>query len=206
MDDLPITPDLKVARLLDAYPQVEEPLIARVPAFAKLRNPILRRTVARVTSIAQAARIAGVSARDLVLWLRGLVGQRGEDRAEDGGVAAGEPTASVEPSAAVPGAGCAGPRGRCGAGVPVADPSVVGLWPVDARVVETVDAGPLLEAGEFPLERVRAAAQRLAAGEGVLVLSPFEPVPLVDALRAGGYRCATRRVGPDAFETLVVKA
>lgn len=50
----------KVGALLAAHPELEEPLIEWVPAFAKLRNPILRATVAKVASLEQAARVGGV--------------------------------------------------------------------------------------------------------------------------------------------------
>lgn len=46
----------KVAELLGAYPQLEEQLLKLSPTFAKLKNPILRRTVAKVTSLQQAAK------------------------------------------------------------------------------------------------------------------------------------------------------
>ena len=50
----------KIADLLTAYPQLEDKLIGISPVFAKLKNPILRRTVARVTSVQQAATIANM--------------------------------------------------------------------------------------------------------------------------------------------------
>ncbi len=68
--NLPITPDTKVGALLEAYPELEEHLIACAPAFAKLRNPLLRRTVAKVATLEQAARVGGIGVRDLVRRLR----------------------------------------------------------------------------------------------------------------------------------------
>jgi len=63
MPDRPvITPDLKIGAFLEAYPELEEVLIAAAPAFAKLRNPLLRQSVARVTTLRQAARV-GVEPR-----------------------------------------------------------------------------------------------------------------------------------------------
>ncbi|MEW5796174.1 MAG: DUF1858 domain-containing protein [Candidatus Zixiibacteriota bacterium] len=74
-EKLLITPQTKVGELLKAYPEIEEVLIAIAPEFKKLRNPILLRTVARVTSLAQAARVGGVPVGDLVRQLRQAVGQ-----------------------------------------------------------------------------------------------------------------------------------
>jgi hypothetical protein len=83
-----ITPQTKVGELLNAYPALESVLVEVAPAFEKLRNPILRRTVARVTSLAQAARVGGVSVIELVQRLRREVGQpefdTGEPQTESG--------------------------------------------------------------------------------------------------------------------------
>ena len=70
-----ILPETRVAQLLDAHPELEEELIAAAPRFAALRNPVLRRTVARVTTLAQAAAVAGIPARELVDRLRAAAGQ-----------------------------------------------------------------------------------------------------------------------------------
>jgi hypothetical protein len=70
-----ISPGMKVAALLDAWPELEEVLIAQAPEFRKLRNPILRRTVAKVATLEQAAGIAGIAPRDLVMALRKAAGQ-----------------------------------------------------------------------------------------------------------------------------------
>lgn len=70
-----ITPKTKVAELIEAYPQLEQTLIEYVPAFDKLRNPVLRRTVARITTLQQAATIGGVAVEGLINRLRREVGQ-----------------------------------------------------------------------------------------------------------------------------------
>ena len=75
MAELIITPKTKVAELLAAYPQLAQVLIDTVPAFEKLKNPVLYRTVARITSLQQAATIGGVRVEDLINRLRKDVGQ-----------------------------------------------------------------------------------------------------------------------------------
>jgi hypothetical protein len=69
-----ITPETKIGPLLDAYPQLEEVLLAQAPMFGKLKNPVLRRTVARVATLDSAARMAGLSPRELVTTLRRAAG------------------------------------------------------------------------------------------------------------------------------------
>ena len=75
MPEIAITPKTKVAELLDAYPQLEQVLIGYVPAFEKLRNPVLRRTIARVTTLQQAAAVGGGKVEELINNLRTAVGQ-----------------------------------------------------------------------------------------------------------------------------------
>lgn len=69
-----ITPELTVARLLDAYPELEDTLVGIAPAFARLRSPLLRRTVARLTSLRQASAVGGVPLGSMIRTLRAEAG------------------------------------------------------------------------------------------------------------------------------------
>jgi hypothetical protein len=84
MDKLIITPKTKVWELLNAFPGLEEPLIELAPEFKKLKNPILRRTIARVTSLQQAAAVGQIPVDVLVNKLRNLVGQDSLEAIESG--------------------------------------------------------------------------------------------------------------------------
>lgn len=70
-----ITPKTKVGELLDAFPHLETLLIEMAPAFSKLKHPVLRKTIARVTSLQQAAAVGNVNAEEMILRLRQAVGQ-----------------------------------------------------------------------------------------------------------------------------------
>ncbi|MFC2085268.1 DUF1858 domain-containing protein [Bacteroidota bacterium] len=78
MNKLIITPDITVAELLNEYPQLENKLIEIAPVFSKLKNPVLRKTIAKVTSLKQASIVGGVKIGDLVNTLRKEVGQNEE--------------------------------------------------------------------------------------------------------------------------------
>ncbi|MBN2807202.1 MAG: DUF1858 domain-containing protein [Prolixibacteraceae bacterium] len=78
MEPLVITPKTKIFDLLEAYPQLEDLLIEAAPQFKKLRNPMLRKTIARITTIAQAAVVGGLHVETLVNQLRNAVGQNQE--------------------------------------------------------------------------------------------------------------------------------
>lgn len=72
---LVITPKTKVFELLETYPELEEILIEIAPAFKKLKNPVLRKTVAKITSLQQAAAVGNIKAEELINRLRKEVGQ-----------------------------------------------------------------------------------------------------------------------------------
>jgi len=72
---LPIMPTTKVAALLDHFPQLEDVLIGMAPPFRKLKNPVLRKSVAKVASLRQAAAVGRVPVVELVNKLRAAVGQ-----------------------------------------------------------------------------------------------------------------------------------
>ncbi|MBD3162704.1 MAG: DUF1858 domain-containing protein [Candidatus Latescibacteria bacterium] len=174
MTDRPsITPHTRVGDLLDAYPDVEEVLIEFAPAFAKLRNPVLRRTVAKVATLEKAAAIAGVSVRDLVDALRQAVGQ---------------PTAESEPPAAEY--------------TPATPSGETPDWLDDSRVTESLDADAMLDTGEHPLGVVQRRLTDLPPGSILRVTSSFHPVPLIEHLQSQGLRVHTAEKG-GRFETYV---
>lgn len=74
-DNKIITPKSKVLQVIEQYPHLEEVLIDYVPAFRKLKNPFLRKTVGKITTLQQAASIGGVKVEDLVNRLRKEAGQ-----------------------------------------------------------------------------------------------------------------------------------
>jgi len=74
MANFSINPDTKVGALLDNYPELEAVLIQMAPAFEKLRNPILRKTVAKVASLRQIAQVGNVPLSELISKLRKTVG------------------------------------------------------------------------------------------------------------------------------------
>ena len=70
-----ISPKTKVLQLIETYPQLEDILINYVPSFKKLKNPILRKTVAKIATLQQAATIGNLKVEDLINLLRKEVGQ-----------------------------------------------------------------------------------------------------------------------------------
>jgi hypothetical protein len=85
----------RIGALLDAFPGLEEPLIQYIPAFSKLRNPVLRATVAKLATLEHTAKMGGVPLPNLIAFLRQQTGQ--EDEPAEKGSAA-EPQKSEWPS------------------------------------------------------------------------------------------------------------
>jgi len=83
---LVITPRTRVGELLEDYPDLEPVLLELSPAFKKLKNPVLRKTVAKVATLQQAASLGNIPVTEIVNTLRMEVGQQlfeGEAHGED---------------------------------------------------------------------------------------------------------------------------
>ena len=72
---LVISPKTKVLQLIETYPELEDVLIEYVPAFKKLKNPVLRKTVAKIATLQQASVIGNVKIEELINTLRKAVGE-----------------------------------------------------------------------------------------------------------------------------------
>ncbi len=166
-----------VGPLLEAHPELEETLLALSPAFARLKNPVLRATVARFATLEHAARVGGVPLPQLVGALRRALGQgSGESLAES----------------------------RPGAGSSTAQEGWP-AWFDATRVVETLDVAAMLAKGSHPLARVRQILASHPAGALILLKSPFEPAPLLDHARQEGWQAAVVKDG-EAFLTALRRA
>jgi hypothetical protein len=70
-----ITPKTNINALLRAYPELEAYLMQLNKKYKKLKNPVLRRTVGRIATLTQVAKIGGFEVLDLVNRLRSEVDQ-----------------------------------------------------------------------------------------------------------------------------------
>ena len=58
---------------------------------------------------------------------------------------------------------------------------------MSATKFKTFDVRPLLARGEEPLSQIRARIDALGAGQGLTVVAPFLPAPLIELLRSEGF-------------------
>jgi len=56
-----------------------------------------------------------------------------------------------------------------------------------------VDVRPNLARGEEPLPLIRARVNALKAGEGVTIVAPFMPAPLIELLQSEGFQSTLER-------------
>lgn len=164
-----ITPETRVGALLDDRPELEEVLIALSPAFERLRNPVLRRTVARVATLRQVARVGDVPLGTLVARLRSAAGLDAAPAPHD------DPEGGAPP------------------------------WGTTVVVTARLDARPLLDAGQHPIDAVMRGAVGLERGQALELLTPFVPAPLVERLEAKGYATWSQRLEPELVRTLVTR-
>jgi len=155
MEKIPITPETKIGVLLNSYPQLENLLLAMAPAFKKLRNPILRKTIAKIATLRQVAQVGEVSLSDLINTLRKEVGMQDK--------------ISLTESDAQ-------------------DVNAAPHWFNKSDIAKTLDARPMLEAGEHPVNLVIKELKDLHSGQIYELITPFLPVPLIDTAKKQGYQ------------------
>ena len=152
----PVAPTDRVSDVLARDETLVEVFVRHAPHFEKLRNVAMRRVMARLVTVEQAARMADVPVDRLVRDLNDAL--------------------HIETSTV---AGAVGESAR----VP-RDPSA-GHRPASLREVE-LDLREDMRAGREPFSRIMTAVAALGSGEVLLLRTIFEPVPLFGALAKRG--------------------
>jgi len=165
-----IGPDDRVATVLAHDARLLDVLVAASPTFEKLRNPLARKTMARLVTVAQAARIAGIDAGELVARLNAALGVSVPE-----GASAPAAPSPAPPQAAVP-------------------PELVAI-PHD-RIVD-LDVRDDLRAGREPLRRILDTVRALPPDAVLRLRATFEPVPLYAVLAKQGLAHHTERLGDE---------
>ncbi|MEP6863773.1 MAG: DUF2249 domain-containing protein [Deltaproteobacteria bacterium] len=156
------------ARLLEVF-------VAASPAFEKLRSAAMRKTMARLVTIEQAARIAGIEAGELVERLNRAL----SDPSTDHGAEPTEPTALPTVTA------------------PILPPIPEALTRLPSERLVECDVREDLRAGIEPFKRIFEAARTLPAGSALRVRATFEPAPLYAVLARQGLAHATEQLAAE---------
>ncbi|HEX7117946.1 MAG TPA: DUF2249 domain-containing protein [Longimicrobiales bacterium] len=171
----------RIAAVIARDERLVEILAAASPAFSRLRSPVMRRTMARLVTVEQAARMAGLDAEELVALL---------NQALEEGEAGVDVEGSQKEERRMPET-----RDEATAGAASSMPAVLkGIAPdriVDADVRED------LRRGEEPFRKIMDARKRLPEGGVLRVRAIFEPVPLYAVMAKQGLTHWTERLADD---------
>ncbi len=165
---IPITPDTKIAALLNYYPDLEPVLIDIAPAFKKLKNPVLRKTIAKVATLRQVAQIGDIGLGALINQLR-KASDIDSEYDESDKIAATSPEPPV--------------------------------WFDSNLIYKTLDARPILDAGEHPLSIVMKDLKAVPEGDIYELLTPFFPAPIIDMATGKNFTTWSKQEKPELFKT-----
>lgn len=170
----PITFQTKVWELLQEYPQLEGTLASLSPAFAKLSNPVLRRTIAKVTSLQQAASIAGIEPGEMVAKLRAAagIGITESENPEHDGDSFAQQLLTTTPQ-----------------------------WYRKEQVSSRFDATALLDAGDVPMSHILKQSRNLTPGEIFEFTTPFLPGPVLEMLHKEGFGVWSEKLSKEGNQT-----
>jgi len=179
----------RVAAVLARDERLIEVFVSLAPTFEKLRNPAMRKVMARLVTVEQAARVAGIDPLLLIERLNAALdggGARlGAEPVPSGRGDTSPPTAQV-PSTISP---------VSAADRPAAIPPTLAAVP-EAAIVD-IDVRPDLRRGEEPFSKIMAARRRVPPGGVLRVRVTFEPVPLYAVLGKQGFEHWTERLADD---------
>lgn len=176
----PVAPTDRVSDVLARDEALVDVFVRHAPHFSKLKNRAMRRVMARLITVEQAARTAGIAPELLLRDLNQALG------IEDS--TAGTAAISVKNSYAASGDAARAPGGQSqpGSGVRDAASTTTPARPLAAPVVE-LDVREDLRSGNEPFSKIMAAVAALGAGEVLRLRATFEPVPLFTVLGKRGF-------------------
>lgn len=155
---VPVTAGDKVSDVLARSESLVEVFVRHAPHFAKLRNRTMRRIMARLVTVEQAARTANVPAERLVHDLNDALG------------------ISMNPADV----------GRSSPAMD-ATPTVTALsHPANANVIE-LDVRDDLRTGQEPFSKIMRAVGGLRGDDVFLLRTTFEPAPLFAVMARRGF-------------------
>ncbi|MFT3781899.1 MAG: DUF2249 domain-containing protein [Nibricoccus sp.] len=66
----------------------------------------------------------------------------------------------------------------------------------------TLDVRPLLKRGEEPFSAIRKEVDSLKPDEGLILLSPFLPSPLIEHLKTNGFSARPQCLADGSWQTI----
>ncbi|MCX7736934.1 MAG: DUF2249 domain-containing protein [Candidatus Kapabacteria bacterium] len=78
-------------------------------------------------------------------------------------------------------------------------------WLDKLKVVNTLDARPIVMSGGHPIQEVMMSVQSLANGEVFKLITPFQPTPLIDMIGSQGFKVFCEKENDTLFHTYFSK-
>ena len=182
-----ITPGERVARVLERDERLVEVFVAASPAFTRLRSPAMRRIMARLVSVEQAAKMAGLDAAALVARLNDALAKL-----------SGSATEGVLAAAEMPAGGAsARTEEERMEDTPEMLDVAESLRAMPPEQVVEVDVREELRNGQEPFSRIMAAQRSVPEGGVLMLRAIFEPVPLYRVMEKQGLGHHTERLAED---------
>jgi len=166
--------DDRVSSVLARDEKLVDVFVEFSPAFKMLRNPLQRKTMAKLVTIAQAARIAGVDASMLLARLNDAIGET-ENGAQNQTSASATVQLNVAPEKQAP----------------------PGLLETPAERIVDLDVREDLREGREPLRRILETVKTVPKGSIFRLRATFEPVPLFTVLGRQGFANFSERFADD---------
>ncbi len=154
----------KIYNILEKYPELENILVELALEFAKLKNPILRRTIARVTSVQQAANVAKISPEFMLMALRRAAGS-GTNALEDFRLQVEEIKLKKESYLN----------------------EIQPEWFSEDKIKIRFDANYIIESGGSPLSDILHVSKQLNKNDILEITTPFRPEPIIDIFKSKGF-------------------
>jgi len=166
----------KIAALLKHHPDALEAIIPLSPDFKKLRNPVMRKLMAGRTTIAMASKIGGCTPEDFYKALAPL------------GFEVDQNTDSSDKTS-----------------IPINKPKPAYLQNLPPERLINFDVRAMLDAGNDPLKAIQQKVKSLKAGEVLMIVNNFEPVPLIKLLEKQGFQTYVNFIDADTIGTYFYK-
>ncbi len=170
----------RVAKVLERDERLIEVFASLSPTFERLRNPGMRKVMARLVTVSAAAHMAGIDEQLLVDRLNEALGEGTPDEPEAGP----SMIESSDPASEAP-----------------SEPSTPPwLASITADDIIDVDVREDLRQGREPFSRIMAARASVLPGQVLRLRAIFEPVPLYYVLGKQGFEHWTQKLADDDWQ------
>ena len=166
-----ITRKTKISEILNHDINAIDSIASINSNFLKLKNPFLRKILARRVTVEDAARIGGVSVKEFLMTLMK-----------------------------------SGIKVKCLEIDEINNSKSNKIKQMIKTDIVELDVRPILEGGVDPFKEIMAKLDTLRSDHTLLIVNTFEPIPLLNILKAQGYVYETERLTDGVVKTYITKS